>query len=156
MSKREKIDYITSKEYDEALRLYYNGLDYTKAIAEPKGKNSWFNDSIAKQLMIEGEEYEQIDHIPDRRTDHLIVTNLGRVLNTRSIRQLTPFTTKFHFIYNMAGTSITLKSLFEHTQFDYDFNTIKNNYKTNKWKTKVQNNTSYTKWKGTRSDVPKI
>ena len=129
---------ITNEEYDEALRLYYNGLDFTKAISPVKQKRSWYNPVVAKEMMLEGEEFERLD-IPNRRTDHIIITNLGRVINTNTGTISGVWITKYNIIVNVGGTSFTYKDLYEDTAFNYDYERIKNNFIENKWKIKTVN-----------------
>jgi|DEB0MinimDraft_12_1074336.scaffolds.fasta_scaffold76605_2 hypothetical protein len=137
-----KPDFISNQEYDEALRLYYNGLDFTKAIKPPKQKQSWYNSVVAEASMLEGETFEQIE-IPNRRTDHIVITNLGRIINTNTGNMSGVFITKNNIIVNLAGTSFTYKELFEDTEFEYDYETIKNNFLNNKWP--IKKYTQYTK-----------
>ena len=136
-------DYITNAEYDEALRLYHNGLDYTKAIKAPKQKRSWYNPVVAESMMIEGEEFEQITGIPGKRIDHIIITNLGRIINTNTGNTAAVWITKHNIIVNMAGTTYSLNSLLEDTPWDYDYDLIIKNYIENKWR--IKKHSQYTK-----------
>jgi len=130
---------ITNEEYDEALRLYYNGLDFTKAINPIKQKRSWYNPEVAKEMMLEGEEFERI-YIENKRTDHIIITNLGRVINTNTGTISGVWITKHNIIVNLGGTSYTYKDIYEDTELEYDYERIKNNFIENKWKIKTVNN----------------
>jgi hypothetical protein len=134
--------YITNQEYDEALRLYYNGLDYTKAIKPAKQKQSWYNPVVAKELMLEGERFERLE-IPGKRVDHIIITNLGRILNTNTGTMSSVYITKFNIIANVGGTSHTYRDLYRDSEFDYDYETFKNNFLNNKWP--IKKYTQYTK-----------
>ena len=130
---------ITNEEYDEALRLYYNGLDFTKAINPIKQKRSWYNPEVAKEMMLEGEVFERI-YIENKRTDHIIITNLGRVINTNTGTISGVWITKHNIIVNLGGTSYTYKDIYEDTELEYDYERIKNNFIENKWKIKTVNN----------------
>ncbi len=129
---------ITNEEYDEALRLYYNGLDFTKAINPIKQKRSWYNPEVAKEMMLEGEEFERI-YIENKRTDHIIITNLGRVINTNTGTISGVWITKHNIIVNLGGTSFTYRDIYEDTELEYDYERIKNNFIENKWKIKTVN-----------------
>lgn len=129
---------ITNEEYDEALRLYYNGLDFTKAINPIKQKRSWYNPEVAKEMMLEGEVFERI-YIENKRTDHIIITNLGRVINTNTGTISGVWITKHNIIVNLGGTSFTYRDIYEDTELEYDYERIKNNFIENKWKIKTVN-----------------
>ena len=130
---------INNEEYDEPLRLYYNGLDFTKAINPIKQKRSWYNPEVAKEMMLEGEEFERI-YIENKRTDHIIITNLGRVINTNTGTISGVWITKHNITVNLGGTSYTYKDIYEDTELEYDYERIKNNFIENKWKIKTVNN----------------
>jgi hypothetical protein len=132
-------DYLSNQEYDEALRLYYNGLDYTKAIKPIKHKKSWYNPIVAESMMLEGEEFERLD-IPDRRVDHIVITNLGRVINTNTGTISAVWITKRSILVNIAGTSWIYEELYKDTNFKYDYETIKNNFIDNGWQIKKVKN----------------
>lgn len=137
-----KPDYISNHEYDEALRLYYNGLDFTKAIKPQKQKQSWYNPEVAKEMMLEGEEFERLD-IPGKRVDHIILTSLGRIINTNTGNMSGVWITKYNIIVNLAGSSYTYKSLYKDTPWEYDFDYFTNNFIENKWQ--IKKHTQFTK-----------
>ena len=151
--KKKEVKYLTDYEYNEALRLYYNGLDWTKAIIPEKEKQSWFNQSIADSFMLEGEVYKQLDIFPEHRTDHYIYTSFGRYINTRTGIQSPVSITQNHIVLHTGQTSVTLERLFGIAGWEYDYNQLVNNYKQYKWR--VREKYSYMRWWDTRSDVPK-
>lgn len=128
-------DYISNQEYDEALRLYYNGLDFTKAIKPIKQKRSWYNPQVAEAMMLEGEEFQRLEE-PERRVDHLVLTNLGRIINTNSGNIIAVKVTKNNILANFGGTSFSLEFLYKQTPWEYEYNFIINNYIENKWRIK--------------------
>lgn len=137
-------EYLTNDEYDEALRLYHNGLDYTKAFTPKKEKRSWFIKEIADSFMEEGEEYIRITSLPGKRTDHFIISNLGRVVNTKTGTQQKVWITKNNILVHLGGGSVTMKSLFKETPYEYDWETITNRYIEKRWKLKKQTLKQYT------------
>ena len=139
-------EYITNDEYDEALRLYHNGLDYTKAFTPKKEKRSWFIKEIADSFMEEGEEYRRITLLPDKRTDHFIISNFGRVVNTKTGTQQKVWITKNNILVHLGGGSVTMKSLFEETPYEYDWETITNTYIEKRWKLKKQTLKQFTQF----------
>ena len=139
-------EYITNDEYDEALRLYHNGLDYTKAFTPKKEKRSWFIKEIADSFMEEGEEYRRITSLPDKRTDHFIISNFGRVVNTKTGTQQKVWITKNNILVHLGGGSVTMKSLFEETPYEYDWETITNRYIEKRWKLKKQTLKQFTQF----------
>lgn len=132
------MEYITNDEYQEALRLYHNGLDFTKAIIPPKEKRSWFIEEVALASIEEGEEYQRITSLPGKRTDHFIITNLGRVVNTKTATQQKVWITKHNILVHIGGGSATMKSLFDDLPWEYDYDTIKNTYIEKQWRLKKQ------------------
>ena len=139
-------EYITNDEYDEALRLYHNGLDYTKAFTPKKEKRSWFIKEIADSFMEEGEEYRRITSLPGKRTDHFIISNFGRVVNTKTGTQQKVWITKNNILVHLGGGSLTMKSLFEETPYEYDWETITNTYIEKRWKLKKQTLKQFTQF----------
>jgi len=136
-------DFITNAEYEEALRLYYNGLDYTKAIKAPKQRQSWYNPVVANAMMLKGEEFQQLTGIPEKRVDHMIITSLGRIINTNTGRINVVYITKYNIIVNLAGTSFTYEFLYEDTPWEYDYDYFINNIIENKWE--IKKHTRYTR-----------
>ena len=89
--------------------------------------------------MLEGEEFERLD-IPDRRVDHIVITNLGRVINTNTGTISAVWITKRSILVNIAGTSWIYEELYKDTNFKYDYETIKNNFIDNGWQIKKVKN----------------
>ena len=138
------MEYITNEEYQEALRLYHNGLDFTKAIKPSKEKRSWFVEEVALASIDEEEEFQRITSLPGKRTDHFIITNLGRVVNTKTGYQAKVWITRYNIIVNLGGGSVTMKSLFDDLPWEYNYDTIKNTYIEKQWRLKNQTLKQYT------------
>ena len=133
-------DYITDYEYDEALRRYYNGLDFTEHIHYKKyflDKVKYKND-IVEEFLEEGEEYVVLDK-------GYVVTNYGRAYNIRFRRFLKP---KFYNvdIYIYAGYNYyRLESTFIKQGWKWDKVEILKRYIDKGWDYTIMENCKYCK-----------
>ena len=128
----KKNNYITDSEYDKALEFYYNGKDYTKAI-EWVVEKDLFKEEIKDKLLFEGEYYRKVRH-HRFNLGHFIYTNLGRIVNTHTGKQIAPLITPGSVLPYFGYTSISLKTLFNYAKWDYDHETIVANYFKYNWK----------------------
>lgn len=131
-------DYISSQEYDEALRRFYNGLDYTEHI---KYKNSIldrmeYKADVIKEFLVEGEQYTSL-------FKGYVITSYGRVFNLRFKRFLKP---KFYNsnIYIFCGyNTYRLEGTFKKMGWSYDKADILERYTNMNWSRKIMDNCKY-------------
>ena len=78
-------DYLSNAEYDEAVRRFYNGLNYTEHIVYKENiiDQLKINPRVVEEYLIEGERYTLLDR-------GYCITSYGRVFNLRFRRFLTP------------------------------------------------------------------
>lgn len=135
---REK-DYISNKEYDEALRRFYNGIDdftghieYKESIIESYNHNP----RVIEEYLAEGERYTILDR-------GYVITSYGRVFNLRFRRFLKP---KFYNsdIYIYCGESnYKLQPIFQEMNWRFDKVEILRKYLKEDWGRKVMDNCRY-------------
>jgi len=135
---REK-DYISNKEYDEALRRFHNGLDdftghieYKESIIESYNHNP----RVVEEYLTEGERYTILDR-------GYVITSYGRVFNLRFRRFLKP---KFYNsdIYIYCGESnYKLQPIFYEMGWKFDKVEILRKYLEMDWNRKVMDNCRY-------------
>ena len=133
-----KKDFITEKEYNEAVRRFHNGLNYTEHIKyiEPLRDRVTYDPRLVEESLIEGEQYTVL-------RDSYIVTSFGRVCNIRFNRWLKP---KFYTsnIYIFCGeTTYRLEPTFKKMGWRFDKVEILNRYITNNWSRKIIENCQY-------------
>lgn len=108
-------DYLSNAEYDEAVRRFYNGLNYTEHIVYKESllDQVEFNPRVIEEYLIAGERYTTLDN-------GYILTSYGRVFNLRFRRFLKP---KFYNsgIYIYCGDSTyKLEPIFEEMGWTFD------------------------------------
>jgi hypothetical protein len=131
-------DYITDQEYDEALRRYYNGMDFTEHIhyKESVVDKINLNPRLVEEFLVEGERYTVLEK-------GYIITSYGRVFNLRFRRWLKP---KFYNsnIYIYCGDSnYRLEPTFREMGWEFNKVEILKKYITNDWNRKVMENCQY-------------
>ena len=104
--KWKKNSYVTDEEYQVAMEKFYNGYtNYTDHFSIPRPGRykrvvKSFNKEWAESKMVDGETYKQIEY-----SDHVIVTSLGRVLNTHSQKSICCLITPKKYFYHFEGKS---------------------------------------------------
>jgi len=131
-------DYISNSEYDEALRRFYNGMDFTEHIhyKESIVEKVNLNPRLVEEFLIEGERYTVLEK-------GYVVTSYGRVFNLRFCRWLKP---KFYNsnIYIYCGDSnYRLEPTFKQMGWKFDKVAILKRYINNDWNRKVMDNCQY-------------
>ena len=131
-------DYITDQEYDEALRRYYNGMDFTEHIhyKESVVDKINLNPRLVEEFLIAGERYTVLEK-------GYIITSYGRVFNLRFRRWLKP---KFYNsnIYIYCGDSnYRLEPTFREMGWEFNKVEILKKYINNDWNRKVMENCQY-------------
>ena len=131
-------DYITNSEYDEALRRFYNGMDFTEHIhyRESIVEKVNLNPRLVEEFLVEEEEYTVLEK-------GYIVTSYGRVFNLRFRRFLKP---KFYNsnIYIYCGDSnYRLEPTFKKMGWNFDKVAILKRYISNDWNRVVMENCQY-------------
>ncbi len=131
-------DYISNSEYDEALRRFYNGMDFTEHIhyKESIVEKVNLNPRLVEEFLIEGERYTVLEK-------GYVVTSYGRVFNLRFRRWLKP---KFYNsnIYIYCGDSnYRLEPTFKQMGWKFDKVAILKRYINNDWNRKVMDNCQY-------------
>ena len=131
-----KIKYVTDDYIEKVEHYLYNNLriPYDEDVSETV---YYFNKAVAEKILKEGEEYIQLED----ELEHVIITSLGRLINTRKIRQ---YSVRFspHSIHAFVSRNkIDIPQKFEEQGWDYDFKTIKHNYTKYNWR-----HTSYEKY----------
>ena len=139
MNKKAKgKDYLTDKEFDEAVRRYHNGLDFTEHI---QYKDSIIADFIHKEALIEeylepGEEYTRL-------SNSYAMTSYGRVFNLRFRRWLKPKFYNSDIYIFFQNTSNKCEPVFEEMGWDYDKVEILRRYIKNDWSKIINPNCQY-------------
>ena len=131
-------DYISNSEYDEALRRFYNGMDFTEHIhyKESIVEKVNLNPRLVEEFLIEGERYTVLEK-------GYVVTSYGRVFNLRFRRWLKP---KFYNsnIYIYCGDSnYRLEPTFKQMGWKFDKVAILKRYINNDWNRVVMENCQY-------------
>ena len=131
-------DYITDQEYDEALRRYHNGMDFTEHIhyKESVADRVKLSPRLVEEYLVTGERYTILDR-------GYIVTSYGRVFNLRFRRWLKP---KFYNsnIYIYCGdATYRLEPTFREMGWEFNKVEILKKYITNNWNRKVMENCQY-------------
>ncbi len=131
-------DYISNSEYEEALRRFYNGMDFTEHIhyKESIVEKVNLNPRLVEEFLIEGERYTVLEK-------GYVVTSYGRVFNLRFRRWLKP---KFYNsnIYIYCGDSnYRLEPTFKQMGWKFDKVAILKRYINNDWNRKVMDNCQY-------------
>jgi hypothetical protein len=137
MSKRN--NYITDTEYEQALNMFYNGLDnFTDHIEykESLVEKVYINPRIVEEFLVAGERYTILQH-------GYVVTSYGRVFNLRFRRFLKP---KFYNsdIYIYCGSNnYRLEPTFIEMNWKFDKVEILRRYLDNDWSSIVMDNCKY-------------
>ena len=131
-------DYITDQEYDEALRRYHNGMDFTEHIhyKESVADKVNLNPRLVEEYLVAGERYTILDR-------GYVITSYGRVFNLRFRRWLKP---KFYNsnIYIYCGdATYRLEPTFREMGWEFNKVEILKRYITNNWNRKVMENCQY-------------
>ena len=134
----KKTDYITDQEQEEAIRRFYNGLDYTEHIEyrESVVEQYNFNPRIVEDFLEVGERYTVLER-------GYVVTSYGRVFNLRFRRFLKP---KFYNsdIYMYCGdANYRMEPTFKEMGWKFDKVEILKRYISNDWNRKVMDNCQY-------------
>ena len=133
-----KKDYISDKEYEEAVRRFHNGLNYTDHIEyiEPLRDRTKYNPRLVEESLQAGERYTVLH-------GSYIITSYGRVCNLRFNRWLKP---KFYNsdIYIYCGlNTYRLEPTFREMGWKFDKVEILRRYLENDWNRKVMDNCQY-------------
>lgn len=126
---KRKLRYITEQEIEDITTQIYNDCLVLEDEPEYEYKSK-FDQGMAKKMLKEGEEYIQLE-FPN---EHYIVTSLGRLLNTNTVKQIKTTFSSTQNMWMTCGLSIKAKNIAEENGWDYDFMETLNRYKTNKWK----------------------
>ena len=131
-------DYLSNAEYDEAVRRFYNGLNYTEHIIYKENiiDQLKINPRVVEEYLIGGERYTLLDR-------GYCITSYGRVFNLRFRRFLTP---KFYNsdIYIYCGQdSYKLQPIFNEMGWKFDKVEILRKYLKEDWSRKVMDNCRY-------------
>jgi len=127
MGKYKKRDYVTKGYIEEVHHYIYNDLDILDLY---KDKDvSEFNQSIVDRFIKRGEKYIRLEG----EYDHVIITSLGRLINTKRITQYSIRFTKNTMVVYVSDNKIDVKDIFEQQGWDYDVKKILNRYKRFKW-----------------------
>ena len=133
-----KKEFITEKEYEEAVRRFHNGLNYTEHIEyiDPSKVKVVYDTSLVEESLEEGEEYTVLHQ-------SYIVTSHGRVNNIRFNRWLKP---KFYNsdIYIYCGlNTYRLEPTFKKMDWNFDKVEILRRYIDKDWNRKIMFNCEY-------------
>jgi len=127
MGKYKKRDYVTKGYIEEVHHYIYNDLDILDLY---KDKDvSEFNQSIADRFIKRGEKYIRLEG----DYDYVIITSLGRLINTKRITQYSVRFTKNTMVVYVSDNKIDVKDIFEQQGWDYDVKKILKRYKRFKW-----------------------
>jgi len=127
MGKYKKRDYVTKGYIEEVYHYIYNDLDILDLY---KDKDvSEFNQSIVDRFIKRGEKYIRLEG----EYDHVIITSLGRLINTKRITQYSIRFTKNTMVVYVSDNKIDVKDIFEQQGWDYDVKKILKRYKRFKW-----------------------
>ena len=131
-------DFITDSEYDEALRRYYNGLDFTEHIEYKESliDKVNFDPTLVEEYLEKEEEYVIIHK-------GYVITSYARVFNLRFRRFLKP---KFYNsdIYIYCGdANYRLEPTFREMGWEFDKVEILRRYLENDWDRIVMENCRY-------------
>ena len=132
-------DYISNREYDEALRKFHNGfenftdhIEYKESILETV---KW-NPRVIEEFLVAGERYTVLER-------GYVITSYGRVFNLRFRRFLKP---KFYnsdvYIY-CGGGSYRMEPTFREMNWKFDKVEILKRYLEKEWDSKVMENCTY-------------
>ena len=131
-------DFISDKEYEEAVRRFHNGLNYTDHIEyiEPLKDRTKYDPRLVEESLEAGERYTVLH-------SSYIVTSYGRVCNLRFNRWLKP---KFYNsdIYIYCGlNTYRLEPTFREMNWKFDKVEILKRYIQGDWNRKVMDNCQY-------------
>ncbi len=131
-------DYLSNAEYDEAVRRFYNGLDYLEHINYKENifDRVEYNIEVAKDYLEEDEETLLLEK-------GYILTSYGRVFNLRFRRFLTPKFYNSHIYVYCGFNTYRFEDYFEKVGWKYDKVDILRRYITNDWKRRVMDNCKY-------------
>ena len=128
MGKRK---YVTDDYVEKINHYVYNDLSlrdlYVSEIVEE------FNPELIKEILKEGEEYVRLEN----ELEHVVVTNLGRAINTTKPNQYQArFTSNDLHIYAQR-LKIPIQEIFEDNGWEFNVQNILDNFKRFNWKHKV-------------------
>lgn len=136
ISVREKLierkgKFVTQQDYDRVEHMIYNNIegDLVEQIPDPLTLEA--NLECVKQTIVKGEKWG-VMWLP--YYEHLVFTNYGRMLNTKTRRLLKPTITTNNVIYYCGGTSVTSEEAFNHFKWSYNFKKILRRFINNKWR----------------------
>ncbi len=122
-----KTKYVTNDYIEQAHHYIYNDLDLLDLY---KDKDvSEFNQSVVDRFIKKGEKYIRLEG----DYDYVIITSLGRLINTKRISQYSVRFTKNTMVVYVSDNKVDLRKVFEEEGWDYDVQKILKRYKRNKW-----------------------
>jgi len=128
MAKRTK--YVDA-DYVEKVEFYlYNNLPLPDIIDDTVPSQT-YDPKVAETLAKPGEVFCQV---PDVELNHIVVSNLGRVINTGTKKQLTPTITRESILIYASSEKIVLEEIFDGNLWDFDLSEIHKNYLKYNWK----------------------
>lgn len=132
-------DYISQKEYDEALRLYYNGLDFTNAIVykEKLVDKLKLSAKAIEPYLIEGEDYDNLF------VNNYAITTYGRVMSLRYEKWLKPKFYNSNIYYYANHLNFNLQKEFDFRGWHYDKIDILKMFIDNNWNHVIHENCKY-------------
>jgi len=132
-------DYITEKEYEEALWRYYNGLDFDNVIEykENLADNIVIDASKVEKYLLKGEQYDRLF------VNHYVITSFGRAYSLRYDKFLKPKFYNSNVYMYASGKNFTLYSEFAERGWKHDKVEILKHYRDNNWNHVVHENCLY-------------
>ena len=132
-------DYITEKEYEEALWRFYNGLDFDNVIQyrENLADKVVLPATKVEKYLLEGEQYDRLF------VRHYVITSFGRVYSLRYDKFLKPKFYNSNVYMYASGKNFTLLDQFEERGWEHDKLQILKNYINNNWNHTIHENCLY-------------
>jgi len=123
--------FVTQSDYDRAEHIIYNNLkdDLVEQIPDPLTIKA--NIDFVKQVIPKNEKWK-VMWLP--YYEHLVFTNHGRMLNTKTRRFLKPTMTTNNVIYYCGGTSVTSEEAFKYYNWKYSYKKLLRRFIKNKWR----------------------
>ena len=122
-----KTKYVTNDYIEQAHHYINNDLDILDLYKDDD--ISFYSQRVVDRMLRKGEKYVRLDG----DLDYVVITSLGRLINTKRISQYSVRFTKNTMVVYVTDLKIDVKDIFEEEGWKYDVHKIKKTYKKNKW-----------------------
>lgn len=122
-----KTKYVTNDYIEQAIHYINNDLPIEELYTDVH--TSDFNQSVIDRMLKKGEKYVRLEG----NYDYVVITSLGRLINTKRITQYSVRFTKNTMVVYVSDSKVDVRQIFKEQGWDYDTQKILKRYKRNKW-----------------------